>query len=124
MGFGQSISHVFNNLTNFNGRASRSEFWWWILFTYIINIVVSIIDSLIFNSSQTFGLGILAWIVWIILTLATLAVGCRRLHDTGKSGWLQLLWILPCVGPIILIIFWIMPSTPGANQYGDMAPTA
>ena len=121
MGFGQSISHVFSNLTNFNGRASRSEFWWWYLFIVIINIIVSIIENAVRGS---WGVGILAWIVWIILTLATLAVGCRRLHDTGKSGWLQLLLILPCIGSIILIIFWIMPSTPGANQYGESAPTA
>ena len=121
MGFGQAISHVFGNLSNFEGRASRSEFWWWYLFIVIINFVVSIIENMVRGS---WGFGIIAWIVWIILTLATLAVGCRRLHDTGKSGWLQLLLLLPCIGTIILIIFWAMPSSPGPNQYGDAAPTA
>ncbi len=123
MGFGQAISHVFSNITTFNGRASRSEFWWWILFTYIVNFVVSLIDNLVFNSGGTWGMGFVTWIVWVILTIATLAVGCRRLHDTGKSGWLQLLWLLPCVGPIILIIFWVQASQ-GPNQYGDAAATA
>ena len=52
--------------------------------------------------------------------LATLAVGCRRLHGTGKSGWLQLLLLIPCIGAIILIVFWVQPSTPGDNAYGPV----
>lgn len=121
MGFGQSISHVFSNLTNFTGRASRAEFWWWALFIFIINLVVSIVLGAI---NGNYGMSFLGWIVYIILALATLSVSCRRLHDTGKSGWLNLLWLLPCVGPIILIIFWAQASNPGDNQYGGPAPTA
>jgi uncharacterized membrane protein YhaH (DUF805 family) len=63
------------------------------------------------------------WVISIILTLATIAVGCRRLHDTGKSGWLQLLWLIPCVGWIIMIVLWAQAGTPADNQYGP-PPTA
>lgn len=120
MGFGQAISHNLSNMTNFSGRASRSEFWWWILALWILQVIV----SLIFGGYRMDNgfLGFIGWIVSIILVLATIAVGCRRLHDTGKSGWLQLLYLIPCIGPIILIIFWVQAGTPGDNQYG--APTA
>ncbi len=119
MGFGQSISHNLNNITNFAGRASRSEFWWWILAVWILQILVSLITG----GTRSGGgfLAFIGWVIAVILTLATIAVGCRRLHDTGKSGWLQLLWFLPCVGVIILIVFWVMPGTPGDNQYGPPA---
>ena len=122
MGFGQAISYNLSNLTNFSGRAARSEFWWWILLLWLISIVVNFITGGVgaaMGGSSDFGfLTFVGYVIWIILVLATIAVGARRLHDTGKSGWLQLLWLLPCIGPIILIIFWAMPGTPGDNAYG------
>ena len=61
------------------------------------------------------------WIVWLIVVVALyiplLAVGCRRLHDRGQSGWLQLLFLVPC-GNIVLLVFWVMEGTPGDNAYG------
>jgi uncharacterized membrane protein YhaH (DUF805 family) len=119
MGFGEAISHNLNNMTNFDGRAARPEFWWWVLAIWIINVVVSIVTGGWTGSDNTF-LWLIGWVVSIILTLATIAVGCRRLHDTGKSGWLQLLWLIPCVGWIIMIVLWAMPGTPADNQYGPV----
>ncbi len=116
MGFGQAISHNLSNMTNFSGRAGRSEFWWWILALYLINILVSLVTGV-----GRYDSGFLAWIgtiIAIVLWLATLAVGCRRLHDTGKSGWLQLLLLIPCVGFIVLVVFWVQPTVPGDNVYG------
>lgn len=120
MGFGEAISSGFSNITNFSGRSARSAFWWWMLFVWIIEAVVYWIEKAISPDSSgiLFGAGILSTIVYIVLWLASLAVGCRRLHDTNKSGWLQLLLIIPCLGPIILIIFWVQPSQLGDNQYG------
>lgn len=121
MGFGEAISSGFNNITNFEGRSSRPAFWWFVLAVWIINVVVSLITGV--GRGGNGFLYFIGWIISIILLLATIAVGCRRLHDTGKSGWLQLLWIIPCIGAIILIVFWAMPGTPGDNKYGPQ-PTA
>lgn len=113
MGFGQAISHNLSNITNFEGRAGRGEFWWWILAVWIFEVVV----ALILGRGEGL-LAFIAYVIYIVLWLATIAVGCRRLHDTGKSGWLQLLLLIPCVGAIILIFFWVQPGTPGDNMYG------
>lgn len=140
MGFGQAIKHVFSNYANFKGRASRSEFWWWYLFVVIGGIIVSIplnagitssLNSVTVDDvtgtitggevSTLTQLGIILAAVWTVaLLLPTLAVGCRRLHDTDRSGWWWLLYYFCCiVGAIVVIIFWIGPSTPGPNRYGD-----
>jgi uncharacterized membrane protein YhaH (DUF805 family) len=122
MGFGESIKHVFGNLTNFSGRASRSEFWWFYLFIVIVAAVLSIIASATGASSGSGG-GVITFIIYVIVILAILSVSVRRLHDSNKSGWLILLNLLPCIGPIILIIFWVQPSTEGDNRHGPR-PTA
>jgi uncharacterized membrane protein YhaH (DUF805 family) len=142
MTFGQSIKHVFGNYATFQGRASRSEFWWWYLFTSIVSFVVFIpvipwYNDLINSSMNQAGsaamvmppitglaaLGLALSTIWsLAILIPTIAVAARRLHDTNKSGWLLLLWFLSCcfgIGAIILIILWILPSTPGPNRYGE-----
>lgn len=118
MTFGQAISSGFANITNFEGRASRSAFWWWALLILIIDLVA----GLIFSRGNGF-LAFIGYVIYAILWLATIAVGCRRLHDTGKSGWLQLLGLIPCVGIIILIVLWVQPGDVNSNAYGA-PPTA
>jgi uncharacterized membrane protein YhaH (DUF805 family) len=119
MGFGESIKHVFSNMTNFSGRASRSEFWWFYLFIVIIGTILSIIASATgADSSSGIGVNVVMFVIYVILVLASLSVSVRRLHDSNKSGWLVLLNLLCCIGPIILIIFWVQPSTEGDNTYG------
>ena len=95
----------------FNGRASRPEFWWFVLFCFILNFL----GNAVFRS----------WISGLIslaLLVPSIAVGARRLHDIGKSGWLQLLGIIPVIGWAILIYWAVQPGQAGANQYGN-APT-
>lgn len=117
MGFGEAISSGFSSMTNFAGRARRSEFWYWILFIYLLQIVLYFLGNLLGRADNAF-VSFIFFIIAVVLWLATIAVGCRRLHDTGKSGWLQLLLLIPCVGAIILIVFWAQPSQPGDNAYG------
>ena len=118
MSFGQSVSHVLSNLTNFHGRASRSEFWWWYVFTLILSAIAWGLESLLgLRADGTFA-SVLTYVVSFVLFLATLAVAVRRLHDTGRSGWWMLLYIVCCVGQIILIIFWVQRSEPIENKYG------
>ncbi len=102
---------VIKQYANFNGRARRQEFWMYFLFYMIFYIVLAVIDGML-------GLGFLALIYSLALLVPSLSVGARRLHDTGKSGWWQLIGLIPLIGIIVLIVFWAQDSTPGENQYG------
>jgi len=103
---------ILENYCNFSGRASRSEYWWYALFTLLLGSVLSVI----------FGDGSVAYIisgvVSIALFLPGLGLAVRRLHDTGKCGWWVLLSLIPLVGLVILVIWMCQPSTPADNQYG------
>jgi len=126
MSFGQAISSAVHNLTNFTGRSSRSAFWWWYLLMFVASIIAQIIlgailGNLVQDGFSIAGLGIWSLIVAIIFQLLIIAVGCRRLHDRGLSGWLQLLLIIPPVGTLILVIMWLLPGQAGDNNYGPPA---
>ena len=109
MTFGESISTCLKKYAEFNGRAGRPEFWWFALFSLLVQAAGGILGQMI-------G-GLLA----LALLLPSIAVGARRLHDVGKSGWLQLIGIIPLIGWIVLIYFFVQPSAAGANPY-DAAP--
>ena len=98
MTFAESVSTCLKKYVDFNGVASRSEFWWFILFVFIVAVVLGWASPLLAN---IFGLAML---------LPELAVGARRLNDTGRSGWWQLLLLIPVIGVIILIVFWVQES--------------
>jgi len=111
MSFADSIRTCFSKYATFSGRARRSEFWWFYLFTVIVFIVVAIIDAAIGNS-------ILEFVLILALILPSLAATVRRLHDTGRPGWWVLIGLIPFIGAIILIVFECQNSQPGTNQYG------
>lgn len=124
MTFGQSISTCFSNFANFQGRARRSEFWWFFLFSSVILFVVQVLLAFApdgFPDSTAFAVTASS-IVGIVLLIPFYAVDARRLHDTGKSGWLQLLVLIPCAGAIILYVLWAQAGSEVDNQYG--APPA
>ena len=107
------IDCITTNYVNFSGRASRKEYWMFNLFNIIASFVVILLDSLL-------GLNcVLSLIYTLAILLPSYAVIIRRLHDTGKSGWWLLLMFIPFVGGIILLIFCLIDSTPGPNQYGE-----
>jgi uncharacterized membrane protein YhaH (DUF805 family) len=102
---------------DFNGRARRSEFWYFVLFSFIVSIVGFAIDRLL-GTDDTFGNnGLVRSILGLALLVPSLAVGARRLHDTDRSGWLQLLALIPLVGIILLIVWWAGDSK-GDNKHG------
>jgi uncharacterized membrane protein YhaH (DUF805 family) len=107
----QAVQAVLNNYAGFSGRARRSEFWFWVLAIVILDVVVSIIDAII-------GSGLLAVLVGLGLIVPNIAVGCRRLHDTGRSGWWQLIAFIPIVGIVLLIVWWATEGVPGDNEHG------
>jgi uncharacterized membrane protein YhaH (DUF805 family) len=102
----------------FGGRARRREYWFFVLFSVIISIVLGIIDGLTGSFNPTVGLGLLSGIYSLAILIPSLAVGVRRLHDTGKRGWWLLLALIPLVGAIVLLVFMCQDSNPGQNQYG------
>ena len=111
MGFVDAIKAGFSNYVNFSDRACRSEYWYWVLFVVIAEIVANIIDAVI-------GLGIVSTIFGLGTILPSLAVAVRRLHDLDRSGWWILLSLIPLVGAIILIIWYCSKGTEGPNRFG------
>lgn len=114
MSFTESIKSVFSKYATFSGRARRSEYWYFALFVFIVDLILSTVLGAI---SQKLG-QTLSSLFSLAILIPSLAVCCRRLHDIGKSGWLQLLALIPVVGWIILIIWAAKDSDPGENQYG------
>jgi len=97
---------------DFRGRSSRSEYWWFVLF----NILVQIFLNLLTSMAAAFAF--LSLIVMLGLLVPGIAVGVRRLHDLGKSGWWLLLGFIPIVGAIVLIYWFIQPGEDQPNDWG------
>jgi uncharacterized membrane protein YhaH (DUF805 family) len=129
LGFVDAVKLCFARYATFTGRSARPEFWWWVLFSFLVNIVV----GGLLTASGGDWLGALASLA---LLVPSLAVGARRLHDTGRSGWWQAAVYLPgglsllggfffmigLIGMlvmIVLLIVWLLqPGEPGPNGYG------
>lgn len=107
---------------SFTGRAGRGEYWWVTLFCVLVAIGLMLIDIALQGWDYRFGLADL----WMIVTLVPLlAVGARRLHDIGRSGWWQLIALVPVFGALVLIVWLAKPSDPKGNAYGKpVAPLA
>jgi uncharacterized membrane protein YhaH (DUF805 family) len=110
--FGEAVRSGFDHYAKFDGRASRPAFWWWFLFGILVGIGASIIDAIIGSFGVVSGLAALA------LLLPNLSVAIRRLHDTDHTGWWVLIGLIPIIGFIVLLIFYLRQSDPGENQYG------
>jgi uncharacterized membrane protein YhaH (DUF805 family) len=114
MGFGDAISTCFGKYATFSGRAVRSEYWFWVLFSVIVLVVLNIIQFTV----SAFGGSMLLLLFELATVVPSIAVAARRLHDTDRSGWWQLLAFIPIVGFIILLVWYCQPGTPGANRFG------
>ena len=106
MTFGESIKTCFSKYADFSGRASRSEYWWWFLFLFLVlgTIAASIVSDTV---SALFSLA---------TVVPSLAVGCRRLHDIDKSGWFQVLNLIPVIGWII-VVYWAVQEGKEPNRF-------
>jgi uncharacterized membrane protein YhaH (DUF805 family) len=112
-----SIKTCFSKYTTFSGRASRSEFWLFQLFTFLGSIATLIIDVMILGFSLDDASSPTNLIFLLIVIIPSVAVGCRRLHDLNKSGWWQLLY-LTIIGIILLIIWWATQGENKKNKFG------
>ncbi|CAN5911568.1 DUF805 domain-containing protein [soil metagenome] len=107
MNIQQAVTTCFRKYVDFSGRASRSEYWWFFFAYFGVAIVGRLINQYI------------AVVVILIVLLPLIAVTVRRLHDIGKSGWMVLIGLIPVVGTLVLIYFYVQPSQPGANRWGS-----
>ena len=101
----------------FDGRARRTEFWFFFLYNCIIGLVLSSIEAIVGITSIA-GASIFGSLYMLAVFIPYLAVGVRRLHDTGRSGWWMLIYIVPLIGAIVLLVFFVQDSQDGHNQYG------
>jgi uncharacterized membrane protein YhaH (DUF805 family) len=123
---------VRDNYSNFNGRASRKEYWMFYLFYMIFAIFAMVADNIL-GITFTVGEGYYAvnigygWIYLLFvlaLLIPGLAVGIRRLHDVGKSGWWLLISLIPLIGAIWIIVLLATDGTADNNIYGPTLKTA
>ena len=103
---------VLKDYVEFDGRARRKEFWYFVLFHYIFTGVLWLIGMLV-EPYYVFSL-----IYYLGTLLPYIGVSIRRLHDTGRSGWWLFIGLVPLAGPIILLVYMVSDSQPGANKYG------
>lgn len=138
MSLTQAITTFLQKYVDFKGRASRSEYWWVALAFFIITLPSTFVDiaAIVETGEPTLsdptnltgydGIALLLALIYLLIGLATflpsLALTVRRLHDTGKSAWFLLMVLIPFAGPIILLVFFLLPSDKGDNVYG--APPA
>ena len=129
MGFTAAIRSGFDHYVKFDGRASRSAYWWWALFVFIVGIVANVLDGVFglqqfreFNGQMYAAGGVISGIATLALLLPNLSVTIRRLHDTDRSGWWWFIVIIPVIGWIIYLYFMIARGTPGPNRFGPPTP--
>ena len=108
-GFTEALGVCLPRYWQFSGRASRSEYWWFFLWTLLPPLLVGPLGDV--------G-GSLAAIVQLVLVVPALSVFCRRMHDTGRSGWWWLVGLVPVLGPIVLLVLLCQPGQRRANRYG------
>jgi uncharacterized membrane protein YhaH (DUF805 family) len=107
-----------NKYATFDGRARRSEYWYFVLFYIVILVALTFLDGLVGTLNEEAGIGVLSGLFALGTMVPGLAVTVRRLHDTDRSGWWVLIGIIPIIGDIVLIVFAAQDSQPGSNQYG------
>ena len=107
MTFQEAIKLCFQKYADFSGRAKRPEFWWFILFTFLASMILGVVSTML---SGLFSLAVI---------VPSLAVGARRLHDIGRSGWWQLIWLVPVIGWIIMIYWFAQESNPTTNAFDE-----
>ncbi len=126
MGFMDALTTVFRNkYATFSGRASRSEYWWAYLGYFVIATVLQIFaiigGIILIDAGELALLPTLIAIVGIVaMIIPTIAVSVRRMHDTGKSGWMLLILIIPCIGFILWIVWMVEDGQAHDNAYGPV----
>lgn len=114
LSFFGAVSRCFRNYVNFKDRAAPSEYWWFFLFYVLVVFGLALLEAVLFRSYTA----VPALLAILAMFLPILAVTVRRLHDTGKSGWMILVGYIPIVGSILMIVWTVTPSYPRPNRWG------
>jgi uncharacterized membrane protein YhaH (DUF805 family) len=130
IGFVDAVKRGFKKYATFQGCASRSEYWWWTLFTFVTYLVLGLLTFAVGTATSRDGgrtpgalaipLIILLVVFFLGILLPTLALTVRRLHDAGYSGLLALLLLLPYLGSLIILIFALLPSSRLGAKYNPI----
>lgn len=124
MSFTEAIQTVLSKYATFSGRASRPEFWWWMLFVVLLSIATGIVDAafiapkLGFEPYEDLASQPLSSLVGLALLLPNISVAVRRLHDIDRSGWWYLVILIPIIGIFVYIYWAVQPGTSGSNRFG------
>ena len=114
----QWYAKVLRQYADFNGRARRTEYWMFTLVSVIVGLVLGLVDEVVFVGPGLSTTGWLHTVYSVAVIIPTLAVGARRLHDTGRSGWWLLIGVIPLIGAIVLIVFFALEGQRSSNAYG------
>lgn len=134
--FGTAVKRAFSQYCSFHGRASRSEYWWFFLFNFLVGAIIvgifggagyaevirtAMTDPVKASSIELSGTYVTLANLWSLITLLPgLGLFWRRMHDTGHSGWWWLWGLLPVIGWIVLLVFLCKNSVPVENKYGPV----
>jgi uncharacterized membrane protein YhaH (DUF805 family) len=121
----QAVRTVLGKYATFSGRAPRSEFWWWVLAIVLLQVALSLVDGFLIApmlGQEPFAPEAaqpLSSIAGLALLLPSIAVSVRRLHDMDMSGWWYLLALIPLIGTLVLLYWYVQRGTVGANRFGE-----
>lgn len=113
MSFAESVRSCLSKYGTLQGRASRAEYWWFVLACWLAIAVVMVLSA----ATQSTAVAVLAVLVWVAAIVPQIAAAVRRLHDTGRSGWWWWFAFVP-FGGIAVFVFLLLPGDPLINQYG------
>lgn len=113
--FAYAVTNGFKRYFDFKDRSARYEFWYWTLFSFVLNFIASLVDG----SLVAGGSGLASSIVSLGLLIPGIAVAVRRMHDIGRTGWWVLINFIPILGNAVFIYFAVQPSEPHFNRFGE-----
>jgi uncharacterized membrane protein YhaH (DUF805 family) len=119
-----AVTTVLGKYATFTGRATRSEYWWWVLALILLMLVLGVIDGALvapvmgFEQFSPEAAQPLSTLASLALLIPSLAVSVRRLHDVDRSGWWYLLSLIPVIGTLVLLYWYVQPGTSGDNRFG------
>ena len=116
--FPDAIRLGFQHYFDFRSRSTRAEYWWWVLFLVLADLLLSIVDIMMGTYDASSNNGLISGLFSLVTLIPSLSLGVRRLHDINRTGWWLLLLFAVIIGWIVLLVWAIKRSDDGPNRYG------